>query len=116
MIVASALVRWLMFLPFRGRVRPSVRQRLWPGRSDDVEFGRHSLIPKCCILYYCEVWPYLSWKEYAARVRLTEKRWTYVPCEVCLASGHVVEVHWCDPLESECRKFLYPRRRVRDVV
>lgn len=82
-----------------------------PGVFNDPErdrvYGLHSNIPECCVDYYINVWTKKSLREMIEgnRTRFvgTNILWNYVPCDACLESENLSELHLCT---IECKDFL----------
>jgi len=68
----------------------------------DWEFGRHSNIPVCCIIFYMENWDMIWNKEndpYGQAVNAAG--FGYVPCPRCLGRNNRIKIKNC---ALECGK------------
>ena len=69
-------------------------------RQRDIDFGRHSRIPECCIKFFVDEWD--CEKESVHRRNMDKgPTWNYVPCPECLAAGNKVHIRYC---EIECHR------------
>jgi hypothetical protein len=69
-----------------------------------IAFGRHSLIPECCIRFFVEEWDARElWRNRSLWfVRMNRKdNVQYVRCPDCLVNGRRAKIHFCD---GECAK------------
>lgn len=72
----------------------------------EIEFGRHSGFPPCCILFFVGYWNvnYTS-KEARAYCKMARRAATsigldldYIPCPNCVRTKSFVRrIHWCGP-------------------
>jgi hypothetical protein len=60
----------------------------------DIDFGRKSGIPECCIAYFVGPYQLLTDDERFDRQSCPQ---LYVPCDDCLKSGHTVPLIRCGP-------------------
>ena len=72
-----------------------------------IEFGRHSLIPECCIEFWLEFCykaplpaPYLA--AYGEWIEICN--WGYIPCPFCVIRNNKVKIHICG---KECEGIWY---------
>ena len=83
------------------------RQRTFLSMQDDydINFGRHSNIPDCCIFYFITQTP----AQAHARL-MDEWNGNYLPCDECLRTLNVKRVHFCG---SKCKRipFIAEHRR-----
>jgi hypothetical protein len=66
-------------------------------RERDIAYGRHSLIPECCIKFYVEEWE-TEWKGHTPYGRAVDfSKWMghYVPCPKCLGEGNLIRIRQC---------------------
>jgi hypothetical protein len=73
--------------------------------SRDIAYGRHSLIPECCIAFFIGNWE----RELADRTlywkTVYESDWGYVPCPQCLVTRTRVPMRYClRDCKRECWK------------
>jgi hypothetical protein len=62
------------------------------------DYGRHSLIPECCIEFYITEWhPFFEtkWRHTAYNDMLDASPYNYVPCVDCFFSGQIVKIRLC---------------------
>lgn len=82
-----------------------------------IAFGRHSLIPECCIQFWVNVWDPRS--EYGELLRSKNHidkadRYNYVPCPDCFAEGKRVVIRRCArDCRGVCSFWLAARERAR---
>jgi len=74
-------------------------------REYDIAYGRHSLIPECCIRYFVHAWE----REYENRTpywfAVFHSRFDYVPCSTCFAHDNKVNIRICKrDCGKQCRK------------
>jgi len=70
-------------------------------KERDILYGRHSLIPECCIAFFVGPWNRYRMCEgsgYSQAINDSEK-YNYVPCPACFYSGKVAKIKMCD---DEC--------------
>lgn len=74
-------------------------------RERDIAYGKHSLIPSCCIRFFIDEWEaeYTRGTPYSMAVNMS--KWNYVPCPKCFATGNLVVIKQCAiDCERECWK------------
>jgi len=71
-----------------------------------TEYGRHSLIPDCCIRFFVEEWdPFFEnkWRGTAYEGAIREQAYDYVPCPQCFYTNKRVKIRICmDECGHEC--------------
>lgn len=70
-------------------------------------YGRHSLIPGCCIKFFVEEWsPFFETKWYGTAYEeiIHESKFNYVPCPRCFFTDNLVKIRIC---REECGKDCY---------
>ncbi len=84
-------------------------------REQEVQFGLHSNIPKCCCEYFVDTWiPSLFGstklntgssyrKKIEARENELDKDFCYIPCPSCLESAIPNRLHICG---EDCTEYL----------
>ncbi len=63
-----------------------------------TEYGRHSLIPLCCIRFFVEEWsPHYTtrWKGTAYWQAVNDSSFDYVPCPECFYNKRQVQIRHC---------------------
>jgi len=71
-------------------------------RERDIAFGRHSLIPECCIRFYVNEWsPNFEnkWHGTTYSKALDASPFNYVACPQCFYTDKMVKIRIC---EEEC--------------
>ena len=74
-------------------------------RSYDILYGRHSLIPECCIQFFVTQWDgeFARRSAYYEAVQLANFK--YVPCPECLVARNKVRIRECErDCGRVCRK------------
>lgn len=64
-----------------------------------IAYGRHSLIPECCIVFYVTEWhPFFEtkWRGTAYNKMLDESKFNYVACPDCFFSDNLIKIRICD--------------------
>lgn len=56
-----------------------------------IAYGRHSLIPECCIQFWVKEWLDAPYKLFSVPVH-----YNYVPCLNCLKKNRLVKIKDCD--------------------
>lgn len=72
-----------------------------------ISYGRHSLIPECCIQFYVTEWhPFFEnkWRGTTYDDMINKSGWGYVPCPKCFFTGQQVKIRLCD---VECGRACY---------
>ena len=70
-------------------------------------YGRHSLIPECCIKFFVDEWlpNYINhWRDTAYNKTINKSKYGYVPCPKCFKDKKLVKIKQC---ETECKKECY---------
>jgi len=69
-----------------------------------IAYGRHSLIPECCIQFYVTEWHPLfetKWCGTAYNKIINESAYDYVPCPKCFFTSNKARIRLC---ATECGK------------
>lgn len=69
-----------------------------------IAYGRHSLIPNCCIQFYVTEWePFYEtkWRETAYHELIYKSEYDYVPCPACFFGNNRVVIRDC---VTECKR------------
>jgi hypothetical protein len=69
-------------------------------RKRDIAYGRHSLIPECCITFFVDHWNNL-WKDSVYKGLIHMSDYNYVPCPKCFYMGRKVKIINC---ERDCKR------------
>lgn len=70
-------------------------------RERDIAFGRHSLIPECCIKFFVDRWGSILWENSVYKEDVHTSDYNYVPCPECFYSGIKVDIRIC---ERDCKR------------
>lgn len=70
-------------------------------QESDVAYGRHSLIPECCIQFYITDWDNHRTLATHYCTMVQHSDYNYVPCPKCFFRGIRQEIRICD---EECGK------------
>ena len=71
--------------------------------SYDVAFGRHSLIPECCIEFFIGPWASNDYTQWTAEDRDPGFDGEYVRCDECMRLNKQVKIHKCT---KDCKFFI----------
>jgi len=71
----------------------------------DIAYGRHSLIPECCIRYFVDTWEH-EWRSDTPYSRAVhDSDYNYVPCKACFDAKRKVKIRLCiNECGRECWK------------
>ena len=73
-------------------------------RTYDIELGRHSNIPECCIDYFINIIrPLTATERQTLRTIFPCEDYGYVRCPQCRLKNKIITVHKCD---DNCKKFF----------
>ena len=70
-------------------------------RARDIAYGRHSLIPDCCIQFYIDEWENHCTLNTHYQEMAHASDYNYVPCPKCFFQGIKVKIRVC---EIDCKR------------
>jgi hypothetical protein len=64
-------------------------------KERDIAYGRHSLIPECCITYFVNAWEYERRLDTPYSRDVHNSSYNYVPCPECFAKKRKAKIRLC---------------------